>query len=173
MRSEEVEGRADAVLATPVNRRSWALSHVFFAAMGPTIALSALGLTMGLAYGLGAGDIGSQLPRLLARALVTLPAVWVLVGIAVALYGVLPRFAAGVSWALLGLFLALELGWELQRLSQSIFDISPFAHVHWAGLADQAPHSERRELTEHSVQLAIVNLQLEPVAFHLHVVHAR
>jgi ABC-2 type transport system permease protein len=56
----------------------------------------------------------------------------VLVGIATVLYGVLPRFAAGASWALLGLFLALELGWELQRVSQSIFDISPFAYVHWA-----------------------------------------
>jgi ABC-2 type transport system permease protein len=132
MRSEEAEGRADAVLATPVGRLSWALSHLFFAAIGPTIALSALGLTMGLAYGLGAGDIGNQLPRLFARALVTAPAVWVLVGIATVLYGVLPRFAAGASWALLGLFLALELGWELQRVSQSIFDISPFAYVHWA-----------------------------------------
>jgi ABC-2 type transport system permease protein len=53
-------------------------------------------------------------------------------GIATAVYGVLPHFAAAVSWAALGVFLALELGWELQRLSQSIFDLSPFAHVHWA-----------------------------------------
>jgi ABC-2 type transport system permease protein len=132
MRSEEVEGRADAVLATPVRRLSWAFSHLFFAAIGPTIALAALGLTMGLGYGLGAGDVANQLPRLLARAMVTLPAVWVMAGIATALYGLLPHFATGVSWAALGLFLALELAWELQRVSQSIFDISPFAHVHWA-----------------------------------------
>jgi ABC-2 type transport system permease protein len=64
--------------------------------------------------------------------MVTLPAVWVLVGVATAVYGVLPRFATGVSWGLLGVFLALELAWELQRVSQSIFDISPFADVHWA-----------------------------------------
>lgn len=132
MRSEEVDGRAAAVLATPVRRSSWALSHLFFAAIGPTIALAALGLTMGLGYGLGADDLAHQLPRLLARAMVTLPAVWVMVGIATALYGLRPRFAAGVSWAALGVFLALELGWELQRVSQAIFDLSPFAHVHWA-----------------------------------------
>jgi ABC-2 type transport system permease protein len=132
MRSEEVEGRADAVLATPVRRVSWALSHVLFAALGPTIALAALGVTMGAGYGLGAGDVATQLPRLLARAMVTLPAVWVMAGVATALYGVLPRFATGLSWATLGVFLALELGWELQRVSQSLFDVSPFAHVHWA-----------------------------------------
>jgi ABC-2 type transport system permease protein len=132
MRSEEVEGRADAVLATPVRRLSWALSHLFFAAIGPTIALAALGLTMGVGYGLGAGDVTHQLPRLVARAMVTLPACWVMAGIATALYGLLPRFAMGVSWAVLGAFLALELAWELQRVSQSIFDVSPFAHVHWA-----------------------------------------
>jgi ABC-2 type transport system permease protein len=131
MRSEEVDGRADAVLATPVGRLSWALSHVFFAAMGPATALAALGLTMGLGYGLGAGDLADHLPRLLVRAMATLPAIWVMAGIAAAVYGLLPRFAAAVSWAALGVFLALELGWELQRLSQSIFDLSPFAHVHW------------------------------------------
>jgi ABC-2 type transport system permease protein len=65
---------------------------------------------------------------MLARAMVALPAIWVMVGIATALYGLLPGFATGVSWAALGLCLALELG----RVSQSIFDISPFAHVHWA-----------------------------------------
>jgi ABC-2 type transport system permease protein len=132
MRSEEVEGRADAVLATPVRRSSWALSHLFFAAIGPTIALAALGLTMGVGYGLGAGDLGEHVPRLLARAMVTLPAIWVMAGIATAMYGFIPRFATGISWAALGVFLALELAWELQRVSQSIFDVSPFAHVHWA-----------------------------------------
>jgi ABC-2 type transport system permease protein len=48
------------------------------------------------------------------------------------MYGLLPRFATGVSWAALGVFLALELAWELQRVSQPVFDVSPFAHVHWA-----------------------------------------
>jgi ABC-2 type transport system permease protein len=132
MRSEEVDGRAELVLAAPVSRLRWAGSHLFFAAIGPTIVLAVLGLTIGLGYGLSAGDVGHQLPRLLARALVTLPAVWVMVGLATVLYGLLPQFAMAASWAALALFLALELGWELQQVSQSLFNISPFAHVHWA-----------------------------------------
>ncbi len=97
-----------------------------------TIRREASAATIGVGYGLGAGDLPHQLPRLLARAMSTLPAVWVMAGIATALYGLRPRLATGVTWAALGVFLALELAWELQRVSQSIFDISPFARVHWA-----------------------------------------
>ncbi|MBK9712320.1 MAG: hypothetical protein IPO81_13515 [Kouleothrix sp.] len=132
LRSEEVDGRADPVLATPVSRLRWASSHLVFAALGPTVVLAVLGLTIGLGYGLSSGDVGDALPRLLARTLATLPAVWVMAGLATLLYGLLPRLAMAVSWAALALFLALELGWELQQVSQSVFDISPFAHVHWA-----------------------------------------
>ena len=126
MRSEEVDGRADPVLATPVSRRRWATSHLVFAAVGPTVMLVVFGLTIGLGSGL------SDLPRLFIRTMVTLPAAWVMGGIAMALYGWLPRFAVSITWAALALFLVLELGWELQQVSQSLFNISPFAHVHWA-----------------------------------------
>src|SRR4029450_5079462 len=99
-----------------------------------------LGLTIGLGYGLSAGDtfaslsagVEHELPRLLARTLVTLPAVWVMAGLATALYGLWPRFATPLTWGALVVFLALELAWELQQVSQSLFNVSPFAHVHWA-----------------------------------------
>jgi ABC-2 type transport system permease protein len=133
MRSEEVDGRADPILATPVSRLRWAGSHLVFAAVGPTVMLMVFGLTIGLGYGL------SDLPRLFSRTMVTLPAVWVMGGIAMALYGWLPRFATSVTWAALALFLVLELGWELQQVSQSLFNISPFAHVHWAIQVTAAP----------------------------------
>jgi ABC-2 type transport system permease protein len=71
--------------------------------------------------------------------MVTLPAVWVMVGIAAALYGLLPRIAVAGSWAALVVFLALELGWELQQISQAMFDLSPFAHVHWTTTATVPP----------------------------------
>ena len=63
---------------------------------------------------------------------VTLPAVWVMAGSATLLYELLPLFAAGVSWAAPDVFQSLEFAWELQRVSQSIVDVSPFAHMHWA-----------------------------------------
>jgi ABC-2 type transport system permease protein len=90
-----------------------------------------LGVSIALGYGLNAGDPERALP-LLARTMSTLPAVWVMAGLAAALYGFLPRLAAAACWGALAVFLLLELGWELQQVSQVVFDISPFAHVHWA-----------------------------------------
>jgi polyether ionophore transport system permease protein len=132
MRSEEVEQRADMVLATAVSRLRWAASHLFFAIIGPTVVLTVLGFFIGLGFGSAAGDIPHELPRLFIRTLETLPAIWVMVGIATLLFGFLPRLAVAGTWGLLALFFALELGWELQQISQAVFNISPFAYVHWS-----------------------------------------
>jgi ABC-2 type transport system permease protein len=131
MRSEEREGRAEALLSLPVPRLRWALSHLFFAMLAPAILLLVMGLAVGLGYGLSAGDVAGELPRLLARTMSGLPAIWVVAGIAALFYGLLPRLAAPVTWSILAVFLALELGWELQMISQAVFNISPYAYVHW------------------------------------------
>ncbi len=56
-------------------------------------------------------------------------AVWILAGLAVALFWVLPRFAAPVGWgALAACTLLEELGRPL-RLSERVLDLSPFAHI--------------------------------------------
>ncbi len=138
LRSEEVDLRAEPVLATSVSRLSWAGSHLVFGVAGPAIVLVALGLPIGLINGLSTGDVAHQLPRLLGRTLATLPAVWVMVGLAAALYGLRPRLTLLV-WAALALFLALEFAWEVQRVSPSVFALSPFAHVHWAIRVTTAP----------------------------------
>lgn len=132
LRSEETSGRADPVLATPVSRLSWAASHLFFAIIGPTILLVVMGLTIGLGYGLASGDMAADLSRLFFRTLVTLPAVWVMAGIATLFYGFAPRFAAAITWGLFAAFLILELFWEVGQINQTVFNLSPFAHVHWA-----------------------------------------
>ena len=103
-----------------------------FAGVGPAIVLFAAGLAIGLTYGNMTGDLRDETPRLLTATMATLPAVWVMAGIAVALFGLLPRFAAFVSWAAFAVFLILELGWEMRQVSQYVFDLSPFAHVHWS-----------------------------------------
>jgi ABC-2 type transport system permease protein len=129
LRSEESSGRVEPVLAASVSRLRWAASHLTFAALGPTVVLGAAGLAAGLAYGLSAGDVGRELPRVLAAAEVQLPAVWVLAGLAVALFGLLPRFAASVGWgALVACTLLEEFGRPLQ-LSGRLLDLSPFAHL--------------------------------------------
>ena len=132
LRTEEVDGRAEVVLAEPVSRMRWAGSHLLLAVLNPALVLGVLGLAIGLGFGLTSGDPGRDLPRLFARTLVTLPAIWLMAGLTTALYGWLPRVAAAVSWGALVLFLALELAWEFRQIDSAVFGLSPFAHVHFA-----------------------------------------
>jgi ABC-2 type transport system permease protein len=92
------------------------------------VALAAAGLATGLAYGLDSGQLGRQLPRVLAAAMVQLPAVWLLAAIAVALFGLLPHLAPA-AWGALGVCLAVLLVGASVQLSQWLLDLSPFTHV--------------------------------------------
>jgi ABC-2 type transport system permease protein len=132
LRSEETEGRADPVLAASVSRTRWAGGHIATAAVGSSLVVGVFGLATGLVYGASVGDTGGQALALLGRSLAVVPAIWVVVGLAVALYGLLPRIAVPATWALVGVFLLLELGWELRRVGFAVFAISPFAWVHWS-----------------------------------------
>jgi ABC-2 type transport system permease protein len=123
LRSEEEDARAEPVLAASVSRLRWATSHLVFAALGPAIALAAAGVTVALAQ--GAPD---DVPRLAATALMQLPAVWVLIGIALALFGAAPRIARA-SWGVLaGCILLGQLGQLLQVPSWAM-SLSPFTHL--------------------------------------------
>jgi ABC-2 type transport system permease protein len=128
LQAEEVERRVDHVLATAVSRLRWATSDLALMVIGSAVVLAAFGLSAGLTYGLSAGNVGYELPRMLVATLAYLPAVWVLGGIAMAFYGIIPRFAL-LSWGVLGAFIGLEIVGETLQVSQSILDISPFAHV--------------------------------------------
>jgi ABC-2 type transport system permease protein len=128
LRSEEAGGRAEPVLATAVGRLRWAGSHLLMAVLGPAAVMITAGLTTGLAYGLSTGDVGHQLPRVLAGATVQLPAVWVLAAIAVALFGLLPRLAPA-AWGALAVCLVLGLVGAAVQLDQRLLDVSPFTLV--------------------------------------------
>lgn len=60
--------------------------------------------------------------------LAQLPAVWVLVGVALALFGALPRLTAGAWAALVGFVLIGQFG-QLLALDQWLLDLSPFTHL--------------------------------------------
>lgn len=128
MRTEEMNMRAEPVLATSVGRMRWLASHLFFSVLGPAIVLAAMGLAAGLIRGITAHDLARQLPRIFASAMVQLPAVWVLVGIAVALFGLFPKWM-GLTWGALGLFICLLLFGAVLNLPQWVLDLSPFAHI--------------------------------------------
>jgi ABC-2 type transport system permease protein len=129
LRGEEANGRAEPVLAAAVSRVRWAASHLAFAVLGPAVVLGTAGVAAGFAYGLTSGDVGRELPRVLVAAIVQLPAVWVLVGVTVALFGVLPRFAAFGGWAVLAACVLIEEFGRPLQLGKRVLDLSPFAHV--------------------------------------------
>ncbi len=126
--AEENELHAEVVLATPVSRLSWAGSHLAIAILGTAAILLAFALTAGLTYGLSMGSGSGETMRMLAAALAYLPAIWILAGIAVALYGLLPRLTI-VSWGAFVVCLLIELAGEFQMASGAVLDISPFTHV--------------------------------------------
>ncbi|MQB00804.1 MAG: ABC transporter permease [Actinobacteria bacterium] len=128
MRTEETTLRAEPVLAAAVDRVRWATGHLTFALVGPSLAVAAGGLTTGLAHGLATGDLGRELPRVLGGAVAQLPAVWLLAGIAIALFGLFPRFTAA-SWGALGLFFFI--GWlgPVLQLDEWVMNLSPFTHL--------------------------------------------
>jgi len=55
--------------------------------------------------------------------------VWVVVGVTVALFGVLPRFVAFGGWAVLGTCVLIEEFGRPLQLAKRVLDLSPFAHV--------------------------------------------
>ncbi|MDV8070626.1 ABC transporter permease [Rhodococcus sp. IEGM 1366] len=128
LHSEETAQRVEPVTAGAVGRIRWASSHIVFALLGPASALLVAGLTAGGTYGIANGDIGSTLPSVLGAALVQLPAVWVLTGVTVFLFGVVPRFTP-VVWGVLVAFLFIFLVGSLARLPQWVLDLEPFTHA--------------------------------------------
>lgn len=129
LRTEETSTRAEPVLATSVGRLRWVGSHLVFAMLGPALALVVAGVAAGLTYGSSSGDVGRQVGRVLAGALVQMPAVWVLTGLAVALFGLLPRLAAAVGWGVFAVFFVIAQVGQLLKWDQRVLDISPFTHV--------------------------------------------
>lgn len=127
LRSEETNLHAEPLLATHVGRVRWVWSHLFVALAGTTVLLLVSGIGTGITYAAHTGD-AADLGRMIGAALVQLPAVWVLTGFVVALFGLLPRLTV-LGWVALAAFVGLsELG-PLFKLDQSVLDVSPFAHV--------------------------------------------
>ncbi|MFI1369122.1 ABC transporter permease [Streptomyces griseochromogenes] len=118
---EETSGRAEPVLACAVGRLRWAAGHLTIAFGGSALIMLLAGLGFAVGY-------GKQVGPVLGACLVQLPAVWVIGGVAVLLYGVAPR-SAPASW---GVAVAvLLIGWVGPALDapRIVLDLSPFGHV--------------------------------------------
>jgi ABC-2 type transport system permease protein len=128
MRNEETAQRAEPVLAAAVSRAGWVRAHVVVTAAGSAIIVLAAGLAAGLTHGARTHDMGGQVPRVVAAAIVQLPAAWVLGGAVVLMYGAAARALSG-AWGLLGVCLLLGQLGPVLNLPNWAMDISPFTHL--------------------------------------------
>ncbi|MCX5501439.1 ABC transporter permease [Streptomyces sp. NBC_00053] len=121
LHGEETGGRAEPVLAGGVGRIGWAAGHLVIAFGGAALLMTVGGLGLAVGY-------GHDLPAVLGASLVQLPAIWLLGGVTVLLYGAFPK-AAVASWGVAGICLAL--GWlgPAVNMPQAVMDISPFTHL--------------------------------------------
>ncbi|GBE64324.1 tetronasin ABC transporter integral membrane protein [Mycobacterium sp. MFM001] len=138
LHQEETGQRAETLLSGATSRNRWLASHLVIALIGPAAALLIAGLTAGFTYGVAAHDIAGKLSTVIGTAAAQLPAVWLLVAVTAALFGVAPRFTP-VAWGVLVAFIALYLIGSLAGFPQWLLDLEPFAHIPRVGGGDFTP----------------------------------
>ena len=129
MRSEEVSGRVEPLLATAVGRWHWLASHVAIVTVGTAVVLLTTGLAGGLSYGAASGSWADGVGDLVGAAAVQVPAALALGGFVVAAFGLLPRWAGPITWFSLAAALVMSQLGSLFELPQWLMDVSPFTHV--------------------------------------------
>ncbi|MDG4830238.1 ABC transporter permease [Solwaraspora sp. WMMD1047] len=127
LRTEENAGRVEPVLAAAVPRWHWFASHLTIAALGGTALLVLAGLGLGASGAVSGGD-AELLPRLFAAAVVHAPALWLMVGLVAAGFGLAPRLAP-VIWAVLAYAVTVGMLGGLLNLPGWAYDLSPLGHT--------------------------------------------
>jgi ABC-2 type transport system permease protein len=129
LRAEEEDGRAELVVSSARSRTQWMLGHGSTALVGSTLLLVVGGLSLGAVFGAPDGDIVGQAGRALLAALLMAPAVWLVVGVPLALVGVRPSWAAPVAWAALVWCVLTGYFGQVLGLPDWLAQTSPFGHV--------------------------------------------
>ncbi|MBK9739080.1 MAG: ABC transporter permease [Actinobacteria bacterium] len=125
--TEESDGHAEPVLATSVSRTSYLVSHLLVALVGTALLALAQGASFGLATAAQTGSM-DRVGATVAASLSYLPAIWLMTGLVILLFGFVPRLTF-LAWVLLvGFFLVAEIG-ALLEWPQWVMDTSPFAHM--------------------------------------------
>lgn len=126
LRADEASGLVERQLAGALSRTRWALQRLLIPAVGAAVLLAAGGALLGASYGATVHD-GSWTGRMAVAALVYWPAVMVLVGVAVTLFGWLPRLAVALTWGLLAALWFVMLIGDALHLPHWVLDVLPFS----------------------------------------------
>jgi len=128
LRTDEASGIIEPQLAGALSRTRWAFERLLIPAVGSAILLPIGGGLLGAVYGSIIGDSAEAL-TMAGAALAYWPAVLLLVGIAVALFGWLPRLAIPVTWGVLAAMWFATMFGEVFGLPTWLLDALPFSAV--------------------------------------------
>lgn len=139
VRSEELNDRVEPIMATATPRPRYYASNVAVALVGPSILVLIAGTLVALLA--STADIGVTFSEGLMQAIVTIPAVWTIVAVSVAVIGARPQVRLAAWIGVLASFGLTLLG-PTFGLDDWVLGISPFWHVpdvaggspDWSGL---------------------------------------
>ena len=140
LRQDETSGRAELQLATPTTRESWVSGHLLTGYLGAAFVVIAGALGLGASYGITTGAPFTSLGHAIGAALITIPAVWAVLGVTTLAIGIRPRWAfagwVALTWCVIAGWFGAILG-----LPEWLMKTSPFGHLSgWPGAAmDWAP----------------------------------
>lgn len=124
--SEETSDRVEPLLAGPLRRHAYLASHAVIALASTAVAMLVAGIALGLvAHG---ADSAVSVGDVIVQALVTVPAVWVLVALALAAVGARPSLRV-LGWLGILVTFALTMLGPTFNLPENALAVSPLHHV--------------------------------------------
>jgi ABC-2 type transport system permease protein len=124
--AEELDSRVEPLLAGSLRRSTHLASNAVLALAGPAVGVLMAGTVMGAVV--SAGDVGAGSGDVLLQSAATIPAVWVIVALGLAVVGARPALRLAAWLGVVGSF-ALTLFGPTFSLPGWALGISPFAHV--------------------------------------------
>jgi ABC-2 type transport system permease protein len=126
LRADEASGIVEPQLAGALSRTRWVLERLLIPTVGAAVLLAVGGWLVGAVYGATIGD-SSQGLRIAGAALAYWPAVMVLTGLAVLLFGYTPRLAIPLTWGVVaGLWIVMLIG-DALHLPSWVLHVLPFS----------------------------------------------
>ena len=127
LRAEETAGRLEVTLSSEVSRTRWFVMHVVVVVMGLLIVTLLGALTLGAATAVSTGQVarfGSSLGAVASY----LPAIAVLLAVALALFAAVPRLFP-VAWLAFAFTAVVAFLGEVLSLPDWLLDLAPMHHV--------------------------------------------
>ena len=137
LRSDEASGIIEPQLAGAISRWRWSLQRLTIPTVWSTVLLALGGYLIGAVDGAALHD-SSQGGRLAMAALAYWPAVMVFVGLAVLLWGYLPRLATPITWGVMAAMWFITMFGEVFRLPHWLLGNLPLSATPYQPLKPMA-----------------------------------